>query len=982
MANICKKSYIHSIDGRLKQVNPLFEALESCRDKPVHSKDNVFDIGCGATTVFNEFWNNNYRQPKLVVGLDKQKNEGDHVPDNINLIDTSQDNHNDILEMGRFYRPDTDFCTWQVPDSYKEKFSLATSINSFHWITGECAEDIAKERSGSFFASSEKLLKQGGYLSLLVPLTEDFCSGMTKIAISSMKRLGLDIDKNSYMETRRKRWRIPKSLKELRSWFEQYRELEPKTTLHEKLLLGVSTWYWQPVDQIWGIWSSMNLGPNALPLDPEQAKRLESIFKETLRNEEVLDKMGIQTSKFNDSIYCLLSWRSAQFVLEKKQPNKKVMPCGISPDLAAQVRSALSKSVSKYNQDDLFHATEEIVVRNIHNLENMQVQVTNPIWEELSMSSLVYYTLLRQEQSGGDIVSIATVNENNAAQLSEEFEFVRKQSPENFKGLSEVVFEKGVDGFNDIAIFLGNRWRNYVEWAIHRPHPLAFAVWFQIQSTTETDIDINNNLTLNLPIHCVAHLKFLVDLPNNKWIDGIQFRYLLFLNKQAQRVQSQNEGLTDSVVLTTSSAAIDEKSKSSASITFFPKQNNLYDDFPSSADCFFVLDALQVLAVLRERMKARKIGSSEATAQLYNKISNDLDELLGNTHKAYISTIKIGLKMNTSKHVFWNSLYDLARLFIGDQEYYITEDSFRLLDKEPTGDIEYTPFKTIHDTSNPSPYDNALLAVNEYLPIIQKISEQLEISTYFRLPNPNDVQEAEDLFAFLKIITHRTIFNIFQIYELQVAVAMRIPELSNRAGNPPIVKIWYKDAFVDLNCLSGGDACYPDINSWLEKLRMESNSNIKSICLNAGEYSALNIYHCEAKDFLSNITILVNSIGGDNNYGIVLDECHIVIKERQLILVFECTGEIDQEAFNFSLRLGKFRSCLQFLCNSCGGEVPFQLPNQLKITDIIKTPEGKCHPFSYYTSRGKSQIVLRLTRNNPINSDSPSSDEDELLEAD
>lgn len=662
---------------RRDQTEPLFRNLKEIRKRDFSSDDSIFDIGCGPCKpcepckkcaqcktdkpcvkaempVFMEIWIDRLikidskgteispldtSRPKSITGLD--------IHPQLSAPSISCDGVN-----CEYIHADGGFLGWpdEELNKRKEKFSLVTAINSWHWLMENLKnEGDFKIRNNEFFKRVETLLEDDGHLVMMHLFTKNPSPELTTIAaeaLSKVNSLNLGTRENAeiwFNDIRNRFWKLPTKLLDVKKYLSDYKLENESSCLQEKLLIGTITYSWMCTDDLWKFWHQNNItGPlkTIFKPDEEPAKKLiqelEGEFAKLLNDKE-LQRLGLQYKRIDGKCYVLLSLNGVQQIIKKSSLNltiqKKtklpIFKSHIKPDLPNTVHAKLLENISRLESEAPWFRTTPLELDYSNDNDSVNedplLNIFAPIFKSVHKNyAEIYNVVIRQPKSGSRFGFYKQVYfKKNEKRLKEDIANIAAlQNAKKLTTMSDLIFCNG-STHDDIIMFSGKNWNNHSAWSGFRDD--ALIVWVR-------PIGDNAILEVNYESTSLTKLVFeySVDFMRDRFDKDIRvYQFFRFLLRQ---LRSEN-GFSPkkSVTLITSNKAAEDKSNTeTVSMTIYPKRKS----FPTSTDCFLLIDSLQTLALVRQRFLSRISGEKEGFEAIACTIGHEVI-------KAYAPVLKI-----------------------------------------------------------------------------------------------------------------------------------------------------------------------------------------------------------------------------------------------------------------------------------------------------------------------------------------------------
>jgi hypothetical protein len=525
-----------------------------------------------------------------------------------------------------------------VIEDFRENFTLITCYYSWHWIMGQCNEYIAQNRADHFYRKVESLLKVDGRFAIQHLYTNDTMPEITTIAIEAMRRSGISCIEAMSMDAYRKRrahsWRIPDSLTSVGHSFSQFRRTTPETSLIHEFLSGSTSWHWESLENIWPLWKSVNLPVIFPELTPEDSDVLQEVFKDVL-TEQTLQSLGIRCIKLDNTQYIRLSVRSAHEIIRRSScRHRKNRRVGLRPDLPNQVRSKLAENISNLEFNEPWFVSEGTLTLN-DNVQDKETQSLLAVVEPIvncvtSTTARVFSINLRQASitDGNSIGQMRNIGPtpDDASNIREDGDWLRELKHTGIPTISEVVLSAS-DNPPEVIVFVGSPWNNHIDWDIFIHNQLHNREDSQPKSVVVLWVSSSKKplgRTSFAPGNDV-YADYLTEVTGwHEKPDIVDFLHFLL---------GQLRDDTRSVFLATSNSSIqgDTKRRDSVSITLFQNQHqyNRAKRFPEISDCFILIDALQELALIGERIRSRQLGARKVISASSHEQKQIIDFIFG-----------------------------------------------------------------------------------------------------------------------------------------------------------------------------------------------------------------------------------------------------------------------------------------------------------------------------------------------------------------
>ena len=596
--------YADGYDLRTDRVLSLFRLLQSCRGRQVDATDHILDIGCGPKCDFPKFWD---------LALSKiQKAEGTNPQ--IFGMDLDTDCVSPLPDGYSYLQADAN--TWEIPDDFRAKFSLITSVYSWHWIVGGGGEAIAEERAASIYAKAEELLEINGRLAIQHLYTDDTMPEITKIAIEAMRRSGIaqleGITSEEYKKRRALAWEIPETLADISKSFLRFKNDNHSTLLTSEYIGGSTSWHWKDVKGIWAFWKSVNLKRFFGDLAPNDQKALEKAFEDVI-TEKSLGKLRLHSKKHEQILYVRITVKTAHEIIRKGDVAASYRSgMTLRADLPNQVRAGLAKQITNLERNEPWFGSEGTFIPGSSTNDPQTaslLEVLNPILTCVNDEIATIFSInLRQVSTtdGSNLGQMRNVGPANADadRIQKDGDWLRQLKSKGVPTISEVVLSSS-DNPPEVVVFVGSPWTNHADWYAFNRSSFVTAKDGSIPSVVILWISAKNPAKLELfePGN-VVYADYLWEIAGwHENYDIVEFLHFLL---------GQLRGDIKSTFLATSNLSIegDSKRRDSVSITTF--QNTLqaghFNGFPEIADCFLLIDALQELAIIGERIRSRQQG--------------------------------------------------------------------------------------------------------------------------------------------------------------------------------------------------------------------------------------------------------------------------------------------------------------------------------------------------------------------------------------
>lgn len=597
------EGYADGHDLRTDRVLSLFRLLQSCRGRQVDASDHILDIGCGPKSAFPNFWN---------LTLSKLLQPGVAYPQ-VSGIDLEPDCKSE-LQSGYNYL-EADVNAWGIPDDFRNKFSLITSIYSWHWIVGGDSAR-AQERAASIYEKAEELLQTNGRLAIQHLYTDDTMPEITIIAIAAMRQSGLvqlkDINIEEYKRRRARAWEIPKTLRGVSRSFLQFKIENQSTQLNSEYVGGSTSWHWKDVKSIWAFWKSVNLKSFFGDLTPSDQKVLEEAFEYVL-SEKSLKDLRLHSKWHNQSLYLRIAVKSAHEIIRKGEAAGNYRSgVTLRPDLPNQVRAKLAVQISNLERNEPWFGSEGTLIPDSSSQDGQTASLLNVLDPILTCvndeTASIFSINLRQVSitDGRNLGQMRNVGPANADvdRIQKDGDWLRELKKKGVPTISEVVLSTS-DNPPEVVVFAGAPWANHADWYSFNRSSLGTAEAGSIPSVVVLWISAKNPAKLEIfePGN-VIYADYLWEIAgwheNSDIVDFLNF----LLGQLRDDIKS--------TFLATSNLSIegDSKRRDSVSITTFqnPTQAESFPDFPEIADCFLLIDSLQELALIGERIRSRQQG--------------------------------------------------------------------------------------------------------------------------------------------------------------------------------------------------------------------------------------------------------------------------------------------------------------------------------------------------------------------------------------